>query len=344
MLTALLVPISNVLGQKSKLKTYGYFGMEVEVSNKDATGKIWTFDQHHFNIIAVYQIDQYFRVFSEIDWEHGASHKPGEITGKIYLSNAFLDYKLTDAFRVRIGKFVSPFGIYNERHDATPTFISTKLPHSVYGDHELSTGIKERLFAETSTGIQVLGNLFASGWEVKYQWYLSNGRGTKPSEQDDNPNKGIGARFVVSPPIEDLRLGASYYSDRNGKDGNTRQSALGFDAELDNSNLHLESEVIIHRIEKVDGTGISNGTFRKGFGYYVLVACTFFDKLTPFTRYEFHDHDIDEPGVNENLGMIGINYSITPKVYLKNEVHFHNFHGTAADSYEMFIASIAVAF
>ncbi len=340
----LFLAAGNVSAQSPKLKIYGYFDVEIEVSNKDAAGKIWTFDQHHLNIVTIYRVDEQFRVFSEIEWEHGPSHKVDETTGKIYLAKAFVEYKNSDAFRVRVGKFLSPFGIYNERHDATPTFISTKLPHSVYGEHELSTGAKGRLYSKFSTGIQALGSLYASGWEGKYQLYLSNGRGANPYEKDDNPNKGIGARLVISAPIEDLRLGTSYYADRNGKVGNTRQSALGFDAELDYLNFHLESEMVFHEIGLTDTPGMSNGDFRHGFGYYVLAAYTILDKLTPFSRYESHDHDIDEGEVDENLGMIGINYSITPRVYLKNEVHFHNFIGGAEEGFKMYIASIAVAF
>ena len=340
----LLLAAGNVSAQAPKLKMYGYFDMEVEVSNKDAAGKIWTFDQHHLNIITIYRVDEQFRIFTEIEWEHGPSHKVDEITGKIYLAKAFVEYKNSDAFRVRVGKFLSPFGIYNERHDATPTFISTKLPHFGYDKIELSTGVEGRLFSKFSTGIQVLGRLYASGWEGKYQLYLSNGRGANPDERDDNPNKGMGARLVISTPIEDLRLGTSYYADRNGKIGDTRQSALGFDAELDYLNFHLESEMIFHENELIDTTGMSSDVFRSGFGYYALAAYTIFDKLTPFARYEFHDHDVDEGGVDEIQGMIGINYSFTPRVYLKNEVHFHNYIYDAKEMFEMYLASIAVAF
>lgn len=340
----LFLAAGNVSAQSPKLKMYGYFDMEVEVSNKDAAGKIWTFDQHHLNIITIYRVAEQFRVFSEIEWEHGPSHKADEITGKIYLATAFVEYKNSDAFQVRVGKFLSPFGLYNERHDATPTFISTKLPHFVYNEIELSTGVKGRLYSKFSTGIQVLGRLYASSWEGIYQLYLSNGRGASPYEKDDNPNKGIGARLVISTPIEDLRLGTSYYADRNGKVGNIRQSALGFDAELDYSNFHLESEMIFHENELIDTTGMSSGVFISGFGYYALAAYTIFDKLTPFAGYEFHDHHVVESGVDETRGMIGINYSFTPRVYLKNEVHFHNFTDDTREMFEMYLASIAVAF
>ncbi|MFQ5452793.1 MAG: porin [Candidatus Zixiibacteriota bacterium] len=344
-ITVLLLFSNNISNaQHSKLTWYGYFDMETEVSNKDAAGKIWTFDQHHFNIISIYQLDDRFRIYNEIEWEYGPSLKADEIRENIYLANAFLEYKHTDALRIRVGKFVSPFGIYNERHDATPTFIPTKLPHSVYGEHELSSTIKGRYFSKFSTGIQLRGSFYPGNWELRYQLYLSNGRGVKPSEQDDNANKGIGGRLLISPPNGNLRLGTSYYADKNGNVNNALQRALGFDLEFDYSHIHFESEVILSKIEKLDMTGNPNGIFEKGYGFYVLTAYTFFDKLTPFARYEFHDHDIKADNINENIIMVGINYSLSPNVYLKNEIHFHNFHINSSDSYEMIVASIAVAF
>lgn len=338
----LIFSIGNA--EKSKLKTYGYFDMEVEYSNKDAAGKIWTFDQHHLNLINIYKIDQRIRLYTEVEYEHGPAISDDGSQGELYLANAYMEYKHSDALKIRIGKFVTPFGIYNERHDATPTFISTKLSHTLYGKHISTTGGESRFFSKSCSGIQILGNLFYGDWGGKYQFYLSNGRGAKPSEQDDNSNKGVGARIDISPPINGLRFGASYYTDENGLLSDIRQSSLAFDLEIDFDNLHLESEMILTRQEKVDLFDIPTGVFRKSFGAYIQTSYKMFDRLTPFVRYEFEQHDLDTDGVNINMLMVGLNYSVTSQVYLKNEIHIHNIGAVKEPGFEMYVGSIAVAF
>jgi len=332
--------------QGQKLNIYGFFDFEVEANNQDSASKIWTFDQHHLNVLANYKLDDRFRVATEIEYEHGPMHSAKEITGNIYLAKAFLEYKYSDALFTRVGIFLSPFGIYNERHDATPTFLSTILPESVYGKKEFEFRGKNRLFAKHSTGIQVLGNLFMNDWGVKYHVYLSNGRGPKQSEADNNTNKGFGWRFVISPPIEELRIGTSFYSDKNGDAGNASQTTFGFDVEFDLSAFHVEAEIIIPELENLDTSSVPTGSFTTVNGYYILGAYTLFDRLTPFVRYEFFDPDIDIKNNGENMIMVGLNYAVTPSVYLKGEVHFHSHQikDNLSEKHETFISSIAVAF
>ncbi|MFH2141126.1 MAG: hypothetical protein ABIJ97_01790 [Bacteroidota bacterium] len=340
----LLLPGSKCFSQEQKLHIYGFFDFETEVSNKDAAGKNWTFDQHHLNIITTYILDDRFSVATEIEWEHGPAYSPSSSTGNIYLAKAFLEYKYSDVFLVRIGKFLSPFGIYNERHDATPTFLSSFLPQSVYGNQEQSFGGKGRLFAKQSTGMQILGNLFFRDWGMKYQVYLTNGRGPNNAEKDNNSNKGLGWRLVISPPLAELRIGTSFYTDKNGTANNTQQTTLGFDIEYDISAAHIEAEYFFPKLEKVDNAGNPNGNFRDVNGYYILGAYTFFDVLTPFARYEFFDSDLDIGNNGENMTTVGLNYAVTSSVFLKAEVEFFWFQNPSLKKYELFVASVAVAF
>lgn len=319
-------------------------------SFKKDNAEPWSFDQHHLNFIAIYTINDHYRVFSEIEYEHGPFLGESESSGKIYMEKGYLEYKHSDALRVRIGKYPSPFGIYNERHDATPTFVTTKLPHSIYGKHVLATGAVGQWFAKFATGIQVVGDLYAYGWETRYHFYISNGRGRDPGGADDNSNKGLGGRLVISPPLADLRVGTSYYTDKHGLANHTEQRSLGFDVEFDRWNLHLESEVLINRSEKVDTTGQPTGDFRKALGYYVMAAYTFGDKVTPFVRYEYSDHNRFEALWSEKIGLIGINVALTQQVYFKNEFHIHRDHHQDfshtgnVDRYGAYHGSIAVAF
>ena len=335
-------PLSNA--QESKLRTYGYFDLELEWSNKDAAGKRSTFDQHHFNVITVYQLDERFRVFAEIEWEHGVSLQGGKGSGLVAVERAWVEYKHADALKIQVGKFLPPFGIYNLKHDATPTFLSTFLPSSIYGRHKNTLGQQQRLYAKFATGIQVLGTLFANRWQGEYYVYLSNGRGPNPDEADNNGNKGVGGRLVVGPPIDDLNLGVSFYTDKNGEANSTEQTTIAFDASIYRSNFQIEVELFIPKIENVDTTGAPVGSFRTGSGYYVQGGYTLFDKLTPFARYDFFDPNTDVSNDGERDVVLGMNLAVTPSIYLKGEIHFLSFQNPGSKSFELFASSIAVAF
>jgi hypothetical protein len=329
----------------SSFKIYGFFDLELEVSNKDPAGRLWTFDQHHFNLITIFHLDKRFRVFGEIEWEHGFFLEGGEeASGEFNLERAWLEYKYSDAFKIKVGKFLAPFGIYNLVHDATPTYLSTLLPNPVYGKHTNTIGEKQKFYSKFATGIQILGSLFIRDWECDYYIYMSNGRGADPGEKDENSNKGVGGRFVIFTPLNIFKLGTSYYADKNGNARNTTQKTFGVDAEFEYMHLNLHGEIIQFYLEKVDTNGIPNGEFRRGRGYYLQGSYSLFDKLTPFLRYEFFDPDLFNDGDGEYGIVVGINFSASPRVILKNEVHFNRFQDEARNPYEHFIASLAVAF
>lgn len=341
----LLVLFSNVaLAQQRTWSTYGFFDLEYEQSNKDDKGRMGTFDQHHFNVITSYVLDPHFRVFAEIEWGHGAGADPSGTIGEIKLVRAWMEYKYSEALKIRAGKFLSPYGIFNRRHDATPTFFSTFLPSSIYGKHKNPLGGKQWLFPKFSSGLQVLGTVYADAWSLKYVGYLSNGQGRDPFKADDNSNKALGGRLVVGLPIEDLHLGTSYYSEKNGNVNDTRQRSLAVDGAFDFSNVELKSEAAWGHLEKVDEEGIPNDEFQKTFGIYAQAAYTFVERLTPFVRYDFFDPNTGVGDDGELDVTVGLNLSVTPRVSLKSEVHFISYQNRSKESYELFVSSIAVAF
>ena len=43
--------------QRDRFRLSGYFDLQLAWCNRDAAGRRWTFDQHHFNVITIYRID-----------------------------------------------------------------------------------------------------------------------------------------------------------------------------------------------------------------------------------------------------------------------------------------------
>lgn len=205
-ITILLLLCLSGHSQQNKFNIYGFYDFEVEYIKQGNEINKWSFDQHHLNIVTNYRINNQFTVFTEMVWEHVPAFSADQISGELYLGKAFLQYKQSDGFSVIAGKFLSPFGILNERHDAAPTFLYTHLP-LMYRTHELIPGVQGRMFARHSVGLQVLGNFNAGLWRAKYQVYLTNGRDPNFSGSDTNSNKGFGYRLIMDNAIKRITFG-----------------------------------------------------------------------------------------------------------------------------------------
>jgi hypothetical protein len=330
--------------QDDRITFYGFLDVQVEATSL-AGGPAWSFHQHHMNLVTIYQLDERWRVFTEVEYEHGPALEGGKGTGEILLERAVLEYMVSDALEVRIGKFLSPFGLYTELHDASPSILSTSLPSSIYSSSRVNElGETQDLFAKFATGVQVRGTLGRAGWEGDYALYVSNGRGDAPAQQDDNNNKGIGARLAIRLPGGHVQLGASFYDERNGLVADTRQQSLGLDAILRFRGVLIESEALIPRLEKIDLLGAPSGAFRTARGYYVQVSRPVTSMITPFARFEAFDNDISIAGDRETDIVAGVNIGLTRMIFLKNEIQFRRFQDPTSRSQQLYLGSIAVAF
>ncbi|NNE45355.1 MAG: hypothetical protein HKN37_01715 [Rhodothermales bacterium] len=344
MFSLVFVLAAPSLAQERTLSVYGYFDLEYEVGNENDAARRGSFDQHHFNVITSYVLDDHFRVLGEIEWEHGTELAVGEGAGEVKLVRAWAEYRHADGLKIRVGKFLPPYGIYNLRHDATPTFLSTFLPSSIYGNHLNPLGEEQRFYSKHATGIQVLGSVPVRDWRVGYAAYVSNGRGETPFESDGNSNKGLGGRLTVLLPKRVAEIGTSFYTDRNGTAADTRQTFVGFDANIDIAGFNISGETTLGRLETVTGTMQPSGSFQNSLGAYGQLAYTLYDRVTPFARYDFFDPNTGTSDDGEYHVTTGVNFSVTPRVYLKAEVHSVGFQQAGIDSYRLFVASIAVAF
>ncbi len=343
-LALLLVTTQGQAQAPQSPRIFGFFTMELEGSDRDPTGRRWTFDQHHFNVITIFQMTDRWRAFGEIEWEHGPALEGSGGSGAVALERGWVEYYHDDALQLKIGKFLPPFGIYNLRHDASPTFLMTFLPGPIYGKHPNTTGGSQRLYAKFGTGVQALGRLFSEHGSAQYFVYLTNGRGDQPGSQDDNASKGTGARLILSSPEESVKIGASFYSDRNGTAENTRQSTLAGDARLSFGGTRLDGEILVPWVERLDADGSLSGTSRVGLGFYLQGSHRIGDRFTPFLRYESYDGDRDLDLDREWAFVAGLNVALNSKVFLKGETHVRDFADPGEDGYRLFAFSLAAAF
>jgi len=326
-----------------KLKLNGFADIEYEKSNSDTEGDPnGSFDQYHFNLLTEYPINDTITAKLHVEWEHSPQHSP-EIPGgwgDIAVEWSYLEFVLNNAMRIRAGKNLTPFGIYNEIHDATPTYNSIRTPWSIYKTE--SIGATYDFFPKFSTGIYLLGNHYGpSETSWNYIVYVANGENDtlNPAEEDENKNKALGGRLGVT-LIEDLHLSASLYTGDKGvaKQGHTAWVAS---AEYIPFPLSVRGE---YGRSKLDNAAPATGSVTQ-VGWYAEASYAI-KKFTPFFRFGANDPDNSISNDNWKETVVGVDYNVAKGVVFK--VEWRSFGGDALKSanndYDEIGAAMTAAF
>jgi hypothetical protein len=119
----------------------------------------------------------------------------------VALERAYIEWHHFQEFRLLVGNFFTPFGIWNVDH-GSPTLISVAMPQLI---QQKWTPIRQ-------TGVQALGSFFADDVEIAYRAWLTNGRSEEnPLDYDDN--KAFGLRLLLRRETGDFnyQVGASFH-------------------------------------------------------------------------------------------------------------------------------------
>jgi hypothetical protein len=178
--------------------------------------------------------------------------------GSIIIERAYLQWRYADLLQVRVGRFLTPFGIWNIDH-GSPTLISLMLPN-----FEVNEMIPIQL-----TGVEVLGATAVGDWTAGYHAHVSNGR--TAGQQDFTDDKMIGARLylrrtyplrwgiglsgLTGRNVNQVRVVQSLLPYRVGRQQTVsyRESTGGLDLQLDAGPLRLRGEFAIRRVDYTPG-------------------------------------------------------------------------------------------
>jgi len=308
-------------GQKSKFIVSGYLDWTYSWQK----GKPGTFDLFHFNPIFLFQLEDKLLARAEIEYEHGG--------GEIALEYAQLDWFLHDYVTISGGKFLVPFGVFNQK--LHPSWISKVPGRPLANDQVVPVGWSE-------AGVMASGGISISGYsKINYAVYLVNGlEGAEGDpirdlrkEGDDrdvlNNNKAVGGRLGIV-PIKEIEIGASAYTGKYDDVPFPKRSLnlYGVDAEFHYKDfLELRGEFNQADQEITDTLAPDTTGFLVKRGYYAQAAI----KLSPlavsqlnpvevvvrFSGQDFRGEAADKwevsPGVNyyvTNTGIIRLFYRL----------------------------------
>ncbi|MBN2801729.1 MAG: hypothetical protein JXR91_01410 [Deltaproteobacteria bacterium] len=121
--------------------------------------------------------------------------------GGVSMVRAQFDWKPRDWFKARVGRYLTPYGIWNEDH-GSPVIISTTMPLM----------ISHNFIPESQTGLMLFGTVFPSRKiDLSYAFTVSNGRGPSDEFYDLNRNKALGLRAKVNMHFGDFNIAAGTY-------------------------------------------------------------------------------------------------------------------------------------
>lgn len=248
------------------------------------------FDNFALSLIPQAIITDNTSIYTQIVFEHGPFHDikidgsgnrslDRRSVGELAVNDAYLKYAWREWLAFRLGKFATPYGLYNTLIYADPAYVTARSPGR---DTFYSRGDEPRLDANFVQRYSV-GAWAAGSWKaLSYDFYVTNGRTQLAQHVDDNGNKAVGGRLGTSIPqplFEKLKVTYSAYHDTTStatiasafQSNTTHAGAL----ELGFKSLELIAEY---------ANGARGGTRMEA--YYGLVSYTVAKRFTPFVRYE----------------------------------------------------------
>lgn len=281
---------------------------------------------------------------SELEIEHAIASS--EDAGEAELEQAYVNYRVSDAFNVKTGLFLIPLGILNETHEP-PTFYGVRR-------NDVETRIIPTTWREGGIGLH---GLLASG--LQYDVGLTTGFDSgklddsrtairsghqEMSEANANDLSVYAALNYAAMP--GLLIGGGLFTGDTGQDGASNPLLEGVGARLTLGDAHvrysvggLELQALYARGTLGDASKVNAALLTsdepfaapKTFtGWYAQAAYHVWHRgdfdAAPFARYEYIDIEqledaaaglFEDPANHEHILTAGVNFKVHPQVVFK---------------------------
>ena len=307
----------------SSLTIHGFFNLEYEHQNT-ATGlgdPNGSFDAKAIELLVNQQFDR-FRMAAALDYEHGTDTELGR--GHVTLGYGFLEYRFSHALRVRGGKFLAPFGFYNEVHLARNLFLTVKEPLATLKPASLSKNAF-RYAPKWEAGLSATGNFSLSKGQLEYVAILGNGDNgeTNAFEIDNNPQKSVTGRVQYF-PVDQLKIAASYYQDSlSQKPAATAASKALLRGRLRSWGTHAvytgERLKLLVELAKGRQEAPGSGVTARETGIVGEVGYTLGGKFTPYFQWYHLDTEAGPKSDSATVYVAGVSVQLKNNFFFKIE-------------------------
>ncbi len=278
-------------------------------------------DLDHLSAFLWWDSEQRWKFFSELDYENVVATQPAEREDEdryLALERLYIDYAVTDTGTVRIGKFLTPIGRWNEIH-AAPLVWTTSRP--------LLTSAS---FPANVTGLMLRGTLpWTNG--IEYSLYGSKGQEWRANPDQDPFYEAVGTHVNV-PLSADASIGFSYANFEQKNASEEKKQLAGIDFVWTYQRCELSGEGIYRSSE--------NGKPWDERGAYLQLALPLSQRLYAVGRFESF-RQAQEARATQ-VWVVGLNWRIAPALVAKAE-WVGSKHNTI-NAAEGFLSSISVMF
>ena len=232
-------------------------------------------------------------LFSEINLVE--REEPHEDLETFQTDRLFGDFAAFDWLNLRVGKFLTPVGRWNQLH-ARPLVWTTSRP--------LATNLP---FDPYVTGAMLFGSRFPRDGRLTYSVY---GQFTDNFDVEPPPqpmDRGAGARLEYA-SLEGWSVAGSYLA---FVDAGRWRHLTGVDTLWRRGRFELWGELAVQEPRRGPG---------RQWGFYLQPVVEVLPRIYLITRYEYYDQPAPDPAVN--IGVLGLAYKPWSFVILKGEYLF----------------------
>ena len=324
---------------------FGYSQIDYSISNKinDNQAK---FEITRLNLIGDFNLNSNARFVSDIELEHNMNFSENGNVGVIKFSQVWAEYSFLPEIKLRAGKILTNFGLYNKIHDASPTYFSINSPfiYSRFSQNHNSKNA-QRFYGKYILGVEATGTLDIDnhGSQLEYSLMFGNGRNEFVGNTYVDNNTAFASRIYLTPSfIRGLQIGCSIYGDENeigfANQPNSMEITPAFELQYEYQDFQFQGEVFLPSYK--DTTYENQSSVLS----YVHFAYTFFDVLTPYTQLSLIKFDGNSENESSQI-VFGLNYAISNNFFVKAEAQYNSMEfGKVKSEFATFKSSLSIAF
>ena len=264
-----------------------------------------SFKLNHFYLYTDIIINQKWRGFAEVEFENEPNNIGEEPERDIFLERAYIEYKRNNAFIWRVGKFITPAGIWKPQHWAV-TVDTIQKPI-----------MEDNLYIPTkSVGLQFLGNKVSKVGDLNYSAIFTSGGEASSSDFRLNKARGLGTDFNYAYG-DRFMLGFSYY--RYEQLANKEEDT---DAKLGYAEFFIVKNKLLLRTEVL---AVKRDFIPDIRTFYAKIKWQITPRFYLNYRYDFGDDERRAEGRDHGVNSFTVGYWPHQKVRFKAEYLRHSF-------------------
>jgi hypothetical protein len=309
---------NSLIAQELMHKLYGYSQLDYKASNDPNLPE--GFHLTRMNLINDFNLQENARFVIDVEYEDGTDLSSTKTSkGSLKVSRGFFEYNFKNNSSLNFGKILTPFGLYNETHDFTITYLPIEVPLPYRAFIPLSAGAT-RIFSKYSTGISykdTTKNFDKFIWQN--QFTILNGVRETQIGTDSNHDKGLSLKSSLKHLEGDnvYESGFSLYTEKDSSvfegNGNKRFWTAALHFKFENNSYNFTTEVFHSQFNS------ANKDIQKALAYYACLGYTVNEHFIPYVLYTKAYRDLSNKKNSDKDIIVGVNSNLLPQVVLKIE-------------------------